>query len=187
TWTPLASMPTAVAMGTGVYYPPTNKFYVFGGADFDANINYNLTQIYDIATDTWSSGAPMPDVRSFSAGGYVSATGKIYILSGYNTGQVTSAQPNTWAYDPVANSWTDLTGTVPYPHPAGGMAYGVINNKLYVAGGRDAANTVINLTWEWDPVAGTYTAKTDEPGTFQNNVPGSGAASGSLWVFGGGN
>ena len=91
---------------------------------------------------------------------------------------MTSAQPNTWQYDPVTNIWTDLTGTQPFPHPAGGMGFGVLNNRLYIAGGRDGANTVINLTWEYDPVAGTYTAKTDEPGTFQNNVPGSAAASG---------
>src|SRR5206468_865109 len=78
------------------------------------------------------------------------------------------------------------TATLPFPHPAGGMAFGVINNKLYIAGGRDAANQVIDLTWEFDPVAGTYTAKAPETG-FQNNVPGSGAASGLLWVFGGGN
>ena len=115
------------------------------------------------------------------------ANGKIYILSGYNTGQVTSAQPNTWQYDPVANTWTDLTGTAPFPHPAGGMAFGVINNKIYVAGGRDAANLIIDLNWEYDPVANAYTAKANEPAAFQNNVPGSGAAQGLLWVFGGGN
>jgi N-acetylneuraminic acid mutarotase len=186
-WTAMAPMPQAAIMATAVYYPPTNKIYVFGGEDAALGTNYNITRIYDIATNTWTMGANMPDVHSFAAGGYIGATGKIYIISGYNTGQVTSAQPNTWAYDPVANTWTDLTGTIPFPHPAGGMAFGVLNNKLYIAGGRDAANTVINLTWEWDPVAGTYTAKTDEPGTFQNNVPGSGAASGLLWVFGGGN
>jgi len=186
-WTAMASMPQAAIMATAVYYPPTNKIYVFGGEDAALGTNYNITRIYDIATNTWSTGANMPDVHSFAAGGYIPATGKIYIISGYNTGQVTSAQPNTWAYDPVANTWTDLTATVPFPHPAGGAGFGVINNKLYIAGGRDAANLVINLTWEWDPVAGTYTAKTDEPGSFQNNVPGSGAASGLLWVFGGGN
>jgi cell division septation protein DedD len=134
-----------------------------------------------------SMGANMPDVHSFAACGYVPATGKIYVLSGYNSGQVTDAQPNTWEYDPVADTWTDLTGSVPFPHPAGGFAYGVINDKVYVAGGRDAANVVINNTWEFDPTVPAYTAKTDEPGTFQNNVPGSAAAQNLLWVFGGGN
>jgi hypothetical protein len=187
TWTPLPNMPRAAIMPTAVYYPTTNKIYIFGGEDAVSGTNYNITRIYDIASNTWSSGANMPDVRSFSAGGYSSSTGKIYIISGYNTGFVDSAQPNTWAYDPVANSWTDLTGSAPFPHPAGGMAFGGINGKLYIAGGRDAANTIINLNWEYDPVANVYTAKADEPGTYQNNVPGSGAALNALWVFGGGN
>jgi N-acetylneuraminic acid mutarotase len=100
-WTPMAPMPQAAIMATAVYYPPTNKIYVFGGEDAVSGTNYNITRIYDIATNTWSTGANMPDVHSFAAGGYIGATGKIYIISGYNTGQVTSAQPNTWAYDPV--------------------------------------------------------------------------------------
>src|SRR5438093_655814 len=185
-WTAMASMPQAAIMATAVYYPPTNKIYVFGGEDAASGVNYNITRIYDIATNTWNTGANMPDVHSFAAGGYIPATGKIYVISGYNTVQVTSAQPNTWAYDPGTNTWTDLTATLPFPHPAGGMAFGVINNKLYIAGGRDAANLVIDLTWVFDPVAGTYAAQAPETG-FQNNVPGSGAASGLLWVFGGGN
>ena len=69
----------------------------------------------------------------------------------------------------------------------GGFAYAVINNKLYVAGGRDATNAVINLTWEYDPIANTYEQRADEPDSFQNNVPGSAVARGLLWVFGGGN
>ena len=149
--------------------------------------NYNLTQIYDIASNTWSMGATMPDVHSFAACGYIPASGKIYVLSGYNTGNTTSAQPNTWEYDPVADSWTDLTGTVAFPHPTGGTAFGVVGNDLYVSGGRDATNTIINTTWQFDPSAPAYTQEADQPGTFQNNVPGSASASGFLWVFGGGN
>ena len=186
-WTSLPDMPQSASMAVAVYYPPTNKIYIFGGEDAVSGTNYNITRIYDIAANIWSTGANMPDVRSFMAGGYVSATGKIYILSGYNTGDVTSAQPNTWEYDPVMDMWTDLTGTAPFPHPAGGFAFGVINDKLYVAGGRDAANLIINDTWEFDPSVPVYNAKADEPGLYQNNVPGSGAALNALWVFGGGN
>ena len=107
-WDTRASIPVPVISHIAVYYPPTNKIYVFGGQDL-AGDNFNNTQIYDIASNTWSAGANMPDVGSFMAGGYVPSTGKIYIISGYNTGSVDSAQDRTWAYDPVANSWTDLT------------------------------------------------------------------------------
>jgi N-acetylneuraminic acid mutarotase len=184
TWSTLAPMTTAGAiMASAVYYPTTNKIYVFGGEDAATGVNSNATRIYDIATNTWSAGAPMPDVRSFMASGYNSANGKIYLVSGYNTGTVDSAQPDTWEYDPVANTFTSKAM---FPHPAGGMASGFINGVLYVAGGRDASNTVINLNWAYDPVANTWTAKANMPGS-NNNVAGSGVALDRLWAFGGGN
>ena len=73
-----------------------------------------------------------------------------------------------------------------FPHPAGGFAYGVINNKVYLSGGRDANNDNINLTWEFDPSVPAYTAKANRPGT-QPNVPGSAVALNALFAFGGGN
>ena len=183
TWTPLSEMPQAAIMASAVYYPTTNKIYVFGGEDALFGTNYNITRIYDIASNTWTTGANMPDMRSFMASGYSPANGKIYLVSGYNTGTPDSAQPDTWEYDPVADTFTSKTD---FPHPAGGFASGVINGKLYVAGGRDAADQIINLNWEYDPVADTWTQKADEPASDQNNVPGSGVALDMLWVFGGG-
>jgi hypothetical protein len=183
TWATMAPELQGGIEALAVYYPTTNKIYVFGGEDAVSGTNYNLTQIYDIATNTWTTGATMPDVRSFLAGGYNSANGKIYLVSGYNTGTVDSAQPDTWEYDPVANTFTTKT---PFPHPAGGMGSGVIGGHLYVAGGRDASNTVINLTWDYNIAANTWTPKANEPGS-NNNVPGSGVASNNFWVFGGGN
>ena len=62
----MASMPQAVAFGVAVYYPPGNKIYVFGGmVDIFTGDNTNITQIYDIASNTWTQGANMPDAGSF--------------------------------------------------------------------------------------------------------------------------
>src|SRR6266850_7899249 len=139
TWTTLAPMPTVgAAMASAVFAPNTGKIYVFGGEDAVTGVNSNATRIFDIATGSWSAGANMPDVRSFMASGYFN--NKIYLVSGYNTGQVTSAQPTVWDYDPVANTFN--TVHAPIPHPTGGAAFGIINGHLYVAGGRDAANLV---------------------------------------------
>jgi Kelch motif/Galactose oxidase, central domain len=183
TWTTLTSMPTAAFMASAVYYPPTNKIYVFGGEDAISGTNYNITRIYDVATGTWATGTNMPDVRSFMASGYNNANGKIYLVSGYNTGDVSSAQPNTWEYDPVADTFAERA---PIPHSVGGAASGVINGHLYVAGGRDATNTVVNLVWGYDIAADTWTQRTVMPG-INNNVPGNGVALNRLWIFGGGN
>jgi hypothetical protein len=182
-WTTLANMPTAAFMASAVYYPPTNKIYVFGGEDAISGTNYNITRIYDVAANTWTTGTNMPDVRSFMASGYNSANGKIYLVSGYNTGDVGSAQPDTWEYDPVADTFSQRT---PILHAVGGAASGVINGHLYVAGGRDATNTVVNLVWDYDIAADTWTQRTGMPG-INNNVPGNAVALNRLWIFGGGN
>jgi N-acetylneuraminic acid mutarotase len=185
TWDAMADIPLGVLGHVAVYYPTTNKIYVFGGEDA-AGDNFNNTQIYDIATDSWTAGAPMPDVGSFMATGYVPSTGFIYIISGYNSGFIGSEQPRTWQYDPAADVWTDLTGTVPFPHPAGGMSYGVINNKVYITGGRDSTGNTINLTWEFDPSVPVYNAKANIPGTQPNQAAGA-VALDALFVAGGGN
>ena len=91
--------------------------------------------------------------------------------------------PRTWEYDPVANTFTERA---PIPHAVGGAAFGIINGHLYVAGGRDATNTVVNLVWDYDIAVNTWTQKAVMPAV-QNNGVGSAVALGRLWVFGGGN
>ena len=103
-----------------------------------------------------------------------------YSFSLANT--VGSATPSTWEYDPVANTFTERA---PFPHPAGGFASSVINGYLYVAGGRDATNTVIQVVWDYDIATNTWTARISMPGT-QVDLPESGAALDKLWVFEGG-
>jgi len=184
-WTSLAPMPDANMMASAVYYPPTNKIYVFGGEDEVIGFLYDKTRIYDIASDTWTTGAFMPGVRAFMGSGYNSANGKIYLVSGYNGIDISSAQPNTWEYDPVADTFTERA---PIPHPVGGVASGLINGHLYVAGGRDADGNVVNLVWDYDIAANTWSQRRNMPIGYpsQHNVPGSAVALDNLWVFGGG-
>ena len=139
-------------MASAVDYPPTNKVYVFGGEDAVSGHNYNTTRIYDVATNAWSTGAPMPDVRSFAASGYNPGNQRIYVVAGYNTGQVTSAQDTVWEYNPAANSWAVKT---PIPHAVGGPGFGIAGGHMIVAGGRDATNTVINLCYDYTIAADT--------------------------------
>jgi hypothetical protein len=117
TWTALAPIPVPSTMASAVYYPPTNKIYVFGGSDPDAATVNNLNQIYDVASNSWSTGTPLPDLRAFMASGYDKTNGKIYLVGGYNTSTVDSGQPDTWEYDPVADTYTNKTD---FPELAGG-------------------------------------------------------------------
>jgi hypothetical protein len=124
----------------------------------------------------------MPDIRAFMASGYFN--GKIYLVGGYSTGNVSPAFLQTWEYDPVANTFATKT-SIPAAVGFGGAGSGVINGHLYVAGGRDANITVIATLWDYDIAADTWTARANLPAP--NNVPGSAVIGGKLWIFGGGN
>src|SRR2546421_146067 len=71
------------AGASGVYAPNVNKLFVFGGEFIGSARPVNTTRIYDIATNTWSTGAPMPDVRWSMGSGYFN--GKIYLVGGCST------------------------------------------------------------------------------------------------------
>jgi Kelch motif/Galactose oxidase, central domain len=183
TWTPLAPVPDLNnAEASGVYAPNVNQLFVFGGEEVNFATVVNTTRIYDIATDTWSTGAPMPDVRAFMASGYFN--GKIYLVGGYSTGNISPAFLQTWEYDPVANTFATKT-SIPAAAGFGGAGSGVINGHLYVAGGRDSNNLDLATTWDYDIAADTWTQRADLPSA--NNVPGSAVIGGTLWQFGGGN
>ena len=135
TWTPLAVVPDLNnGEASGVYAPNVNKLFVFGGENVGTATVVNTTRIYDIASNTRSTGANMPDVRAFMASGYYN--GKIYLVGGYSTGNITPAFLQTWEYDPVANTFVTKT-PIPAPNGFGGAGSGVVNGHLYVAGGRD--------------------------------------------------
>ena len=109
----------------------------------------------------------MPDMRAFMASGYFN--GKIYLVGGYSTGNISPAFLQTWEYDPVANTFATKT-SIPAAAGFGGAGSGVINGHLYVAGGRDANNTVIATTWDYDIAADTWTPRANLPSA--NNVLG---------------
>jgi N-acetylneuraminic acid mutarotase len=66
------------------------KFYVAGGAD--ANLD-----VYDPATDTWRTLAPLP-----TAGRAIGAVlaGRLFVIAGSGSGR------RAYAYDPGTNTWT---------------------------------------------------------------------------------
>src|SRR5262245_10187022 len=186
TWTTLAPMPHPALLASAVYYPPTNKIYVFGGANRtpDPIVDYDTTLIYDILSNTWTSGATMPGPRSQMGSGYNSADGKIYLNGGYSdsTQGIGSVQATTWSYDPTANSFAVLADS---PIARGGPAAGVINGHFLVAGGRTSipADETLVATYDYDISSNTWTQKQDMPQP--TNVPGSAVALDQLWAFGG--
>lgn len=175
----MAAVPHPVMMASGVYVPASNKIYVFGGENQITAEIYDTTLIYDIASNTWTNGASMPDKRAFMAHG--TYNGKEYLVGGYNSGSVIPSFSQVWEYDFTTDLW-DTKASM--PEGLGGAGYGVVNGHLYVVGGRDDVNYARNQTYDYDIAADSWSVQASLP--YGVNVPGSAVLEGKIWVIGGG-
>ena len=67
---------------------------------------------------------------------------------------------DTWAYDLIANTWTELSplGTQPYARNAHAAVYAPSNGLVIMFGGVLSGHaTFLNDTWAYDPSANTWT------------------------------
>jgi N-acetylneuraminic acid mutarotase len=122
-------LPSALFDAGIIYAANVNKVYVFGGLDVNG-IVLNTTYVYDIGTNSWTTGAPMPDRRFFPSAAYYAGNGKIYVAGGFDPNVVEQGQ--TWEYDPVANTWN--TSRASMPVPMGGAGYSIVGQFMYLAG-----------------------------------------------------
>src|SRR6266481_1548388 len=132
TWTQLANMPTAKGNIQGTYW--NGKIYVPGG--FAAGVHITENAIYDIATNAWSTGAPLPAAQT---GTNAAFNNKVYNFGGnpgpQSTVTIYDIATNTWstgAAMPVAITYGRATAACQYAYYAGGIAGGTTTtNTLY--------------------------------------------------------
>ena len=153
TWTQLANMPTGKRNIQGAYW--NGKIYVPGGY---TGVHITENAIYDIATNTWTTGAPLPVEQT---GQNVAFNNKIYNFGG-NPGP----QTTTSIYDIATNTWS--TGA---PMPVA-ILYGratVAGPYAYYVGGILDGTTTTNTVYRYDFAADSWatmaplqTARTSE-------------------------
>ena len=121
---------------------------------------FNDTWAYDPATNTWSELHPagtLPTGRAYFGMAYDSVTGKVFLFGGMGSGGDKKFD-DTWAYDPAANSWTDLkpTGASPSIRCCHFMVYNSATGKVLLFGGLSDDRRAFNDTWAYDPAANTW-------------------------------
>lgn len=191
---PLASHHVAAAELNG-------KIYMFGGFKYPDAGKPGWQPIdnaweYDPATDSWKALAPMPTKRGSSVA--VVHGGKIYVIggaslhSGSKDAFVHPARPHralgtNEVYDPATNTWA---GRSEMPTARNHAAAGMVDNKIYVIGGRVGAVFItgggrgVDLVEEYDPA-------TDQWGRLKASMPTArsalawGTHSGKIYVAGG--
>jgi hypothetical protein len=140
----------------GAYSTADRKIYFFGGAVSGGSCaNYTFTNqitIFDPATDTWStpsiSGGP-PTARMWHGWTYNTRENKFLMTGGkYCPGGVETGLTDTWQFDPVALTWTQLspsavyTWDVAFRVPDGRLTYDEDNNAYVVTFNTDSGMAV---------------------------------------------
>jgi N-acetylneuraminic acid mutarotase len=137
TWSKGTDMPTA--RGTMPAVEWDNKIYVFGGSNGGASNwnNYNILEIYYIASDSWSSGPAMPEPRSHLTGCVLN--NKIYTLGGSRIDRGFS-YATMFSYDPKTASWEREPDMITAREAFKSV---VVNGRIYAIGGTDYRNGLV--------------------------------------------
>ena len=124
------------------------KIYVIGGRTGGAYSTVNITEVYDPATDTWTTKASMRTARAHLCTCVLN--GKIYAIGGcsdpYNSSELSSVE----AYDPVTDMWWRMP---PMGVKRKALAAAAVNGKIYAMGGISQAGWTPGLSTmeEYDP------------------------------------
>jgi len=166
TWEERAPMPVhRQELATGTL---GGKVYVLGGYNEVGN-STSTVEVYNPATNTWTFARSLPFPVNHNAAAV--AGGRLYSFG--------AGAGDTFAYDPNSNAWSARASSH-YAHSLT-AAVGVINDKIYVAGGEGTPSQ--RELEVYDPVANTWTVKA--PMSVGRNHTAGGVIDGKFYVAGG--
>ncbi|MER5684075.1 carboxypeptidase regulatory-like domain-containing protein [Streptomyces sp. NPDC002205] len=155
------------------------KIYATGGwglDDRDWGHPDGKTEVYDPATDAWTTAAANP--HPLAASGVAVLDGKMYVVGGCH--ELDCGATDVMEYDPATDSWSR---DADYPEPIAWESCGAISGKLYCAGGESSSGGATRHTYVYDPHSDSWSPAADMP----IDMYGSGytTAEGRLLVSGG--
>ncbi len=154
------------------------RIYALGGYPA-GRIPSDVVQVYDVATDTWSYGPPLPMPMHHTMAAVVD--GRLFVIGGEFEGAGTGRPPvyldTVYELDAANGAWLPRA-SMPTARSGGGSA--VIDGKIYVAGGRPPRGHDFAV---YDPRTDEWTVLPDVP-TARNHL-GVGAIDGKVYVAGG--
>ena len=149
------------------------KIYAIGGSDRSGGGTERPTsvvEIYDPATDSWTTGTPMPVLEMHPSA--VLLDDKIYVLL---------KNSRLFSYDPQTDTWTEHT-SLPADANFPGIPVGVVDGKMYAARGY-FHSTDPHWTYYYDPQTDTWTEKTAIP--YHHNFDSFASLESKLYAIGG--
>jgi N-acetylneuraminic acid mutarotase len=195
--------PDARAGAAMVFDSARNKMVLFGGRAA-SGYNYEDLWEWDPTTGAWSeksNAGSHPSARAQHAMVYEASSGKILLFGGGRSAapssdgtSVSTSLGDTWELDPATATWTALSpATSPSVRHDFGLVWDSTRSKAVLFGGMQidipgATGVPKQDTWEWDPVAQTWSERTStgsKPSQRYGHAMAFDAGRGKVVVFGG--
>jgi hypothetical protein len=147
--------------------PATGTEILFGG--WTGSNAFNDTWTFDPRTGTWADRKPAaaPPARWGASMVYDPTADRVILFGGLADSYDGSTRfGDTWAYDAVANTWTELrpAGDTPPSRGYATMAWDPASGRAVLFGGFAGGSNLLGDTWAYDPTATSWT-HLDPPGT----------------------
>ena len=176
-WTTVAPMPGGARDSLAAATGPDGRIYAIGG--FDGSNHLDRVEAYDVATNTWSTEAPLPVAR----GNLPVATGpdgRIYAIGGLTDSGATSEVD---AYDTTTNTWTTVASMPSGARSDFAAATGP-DGRIYAIGGSDGTN-VLSRVEAYDTTTNTWTTEAPMPGGPREDLVAATGPDGRIYAIGG--
>lgn len=171
-WQRVADMPIAV---THLNAAVDGKFIWFAGGFLGDNPGPAVRSVwkYDVASDSWSEGPPLPEARG--GGGLVRVGRALHYIGGHYAANKESAANDHWMLS--LDSGTEWVRRAPLPVARGHVGIVALAEKVYVLGGTlahhpqfvdtDLVHVYDSRKDQWHAAASLPSARSHfEPGTF---------------------
>ena len=168
----------AVTVGGKIYVVGGNVLRMTGGK-LEPVPDTGINQVYDPATDSWKTLAPVP--RGANHTGIAALDGKVYIGGGFTGRGHTKSADGFFAYDPATDRWQELA---PLTTPRGAPALIALGGKIHVIGGRIVnADGAVPTHEVYDPSTNKWTPAAPLP-VARDHV-GIAVVDGKIHIYGG--
>lgn len=168
-----------------------NKVYLFGGVNYASSgqlLNdyspggqlFNDLWVWADEEKDWlviPQHSQPPARHSHAA---VELNGRMYVLFGQDGSG--NFFEDLWSYDPVNNTWDEITPAGPSPTARAGHSAVVIDNAIYVLGGEDENGTILDELWRYDPGTNAWEQRAALPaGGVREHA--AAAVAGKMYIF----
>lgn len=150
------------------------KIYAMGGYPWWRE-TVQTVQVYDIATNSWTYGPPLPAPNNHGMAATVN--GKVYLIGGQLTADQEGYVNTVYELDPAVGTWVEKA---PMPTMRSSGVAVVLDGKIYVAGGRVPQGADFAV---YDPVLDEWEVLPPLP-TQRNHITGV-AINGRVHIVGG--